>query len=238
MAACSWQCLWQSGVWQALVLSLKVAACACLLDMLLGALLGYLLARRRFVGRELLDSLLTLPLVLPPTVLGYYLLVLLGREGVFGQWLAQFGIRLVFSWQGAVLAAAVVCLPLMVKAARQAFETVPQAYEQAAQALGVDGWARFCRITLPLAWRGLLSGVLLVFARALGEFGATLMIAGAIPGQTQTLSLAVYEAVQAGRDDLAQLLVLLLSLCAVLVLLALGWLGRTSQARAYVQGGL
>jgi molybdate transport system permease protein len=209
--------------WPALALSLKVAGCATLIDLLLGVAAGFLLARRRFPGRELLDTLLTLPMVMPPTVLGYYLLVLIGRHGWLGAWLHErFGINLIFTWQGAVLAAAVVIFPLVFKPARAAFEAVDGQLEQAARVLGVSEAALFFRVTLPLAWRGILAGLLLGFARALGEFGATLMVAGSIPGRTQTLSIAVYEAVQAGQDDTANLLVLLTSFVCIAVLLTAG----------------
>jgi len=211
------------NAWSALALSLKVAGCATLIDLVLGVAAGFLLARRRFPGRELLDTLLTLPMVMPPTVLGYYLLVLIGRHGWLGAWLQdRFGINLIFTWQGAVIAAAVVIFPLVFKPARAAFEAVDGQLEQAARVLGVSEMALFFRVTLPLAWRGILAGLLLGFARALGEFGATLMVAGSIPGRTQTLSIAVYEAVQAGQDDTANLMVLLTSFVCVAVLLTAG----------------
>ena len=209
--------------WIALALSLKVAGFATAITLVLGTATGFLLARLRFPGRDLLDTLLTLPMVLPPTVLGYYLLVLLGRRSTFGAWLQDtFGISLIFTWQGAVIAAAVVAFPLVFKPARAAFENVDGQLENAARVLGVSELAIFFRVTLPLAWRGILAGVLLAFARALGEFGATLMVAGSIPGKTQTLSIAVYEAVQAGQDELANTLVLITSLVCVTVLLAAG----------------
>ncbi len=211
------------SAWIALALSLKVALWATGLDLVLGVAAGFALARWRFPGRELVDSILLLPMVLPPTVLGYYLLVVIGRRGWLGGWLErEFGIHLIFTWQGAVLAATVVAFPFVCKSARAAFETVDVQFEEAAKVLGLAGPAIFFRITLPLAWRGILAGVLLAFARALGEFGATLMVAGSIPGKTQTLSIAVYEAVQAGQDDLANLLVLLTSVTCVAVLLLAG----------------
>ncbi|MCB1630976.1 MAG: molybdate ABC transporter permease subunit [Pseudomonadales bacterium] len=211
------------AAWTPLALSLKVAGWATLIDLLLGVAVGFVLARTRFAGRDLLDSLLTLPMVMPPTVLGYYLLVLVGRRGWFGGWLHEhLGIDLVFTWQGAVIAAAIVAFPLVFKPARAAFEAVDGQLEQAARVLGVSEAAVFFRVTLPLAWRGILAGVLLAFARALGEFGATLMVAGSIPGKTQTLSIAVYEAVQAGDDATANALVVITSLVCVLVLLGAG----------------
>ncbi len=166
--------------------------------------------------------MLTLPLVLPPTVLGYYLLVLVGRRGVFGEWLARLGIELVFTWQGAVLASTIVAFPLVLKSARAAFEGVDHQLENAARVLGVPEAGIFFRVTLPLAARGIIAGVLLAFARALGEFGATLMIAGNLPGRTQTLSVAIYEAVQAGDDNTANLLVLVTSVTCVLLLVVAG----------------
>jgi molybdate transport system permease protein len=205
--------------WIALRLSLKVACWATLLALIFGMAFGYLLARKRFPGRELLDAVLTLPMVMPPTVLGYYLLVVIGREGVIGAWLQRhFGINLIFTWQAAVIAAAVVAFPLVLKGARAAFETVDAQLEQAAKVLGVSSFGVFLRVTLPLAWRGVLGGTLLAFARSMGEFGATLMVAGSIPGKTQTLSIAVYEAVQAGQDDTANLLVIITSVVCITVL--------------------
>ena len=216
--------------WTALALSLKVAAWATALNLLLGIGTGYLLARARFPGRDLLDAILTLPMVMPPTVLGYYLLVLLGRRGTLGIWLQEhFGINLIFTWQGAVIAATIVAFPLVLKAARAAFEGVDPQLERAARVLGLGEWAVFFRVSLPMAWNGILAGVLLAFARALGEFGATLMVAGSIPGKTQTLSIAVYEAVQAGQDSVANTLVLITSITCVAVLLAAG---RLSQVRS------
>ena len=209
--------------WTALALSLKVACWATAIALVLGVAVGFLLARRRFPGRELLDTILTLPMVMPPTVLGYYLLVLLGRKGWIGQSLQDwFGINLIFTWQGAVIAAAIVAFPLVFKPARAAFETVDGRLEDAARVLGISEAAVFLRVTLPLAWRGILAGALLAFARAMGEFGATLMVAGSIPGRTQTLSIAVYEAVQAGQDDIANTLVLITSAVCIAVLLTAG----------------
>ena len=209
--------------WTALALSLKVAGWATALNLVLGVAVGLLLARGRFPGRDLLDTVLTLPMVMPPTVLGYYLLVLIGRHGKLGAWLHEtFGINLIFTWQGAVIAATIVSFPLVFKPARAAFEAVDGQLEQAARVLGIPEAAVFFRVTLPLAWRSILAGVLLAFARALGEFGATLMVAGSIPGKTQTLSVAVYEAVQAGQDDTANLLVLTTSVVCIAVLLGAG----------------
>jgi molybdate transport system permease protein len=209
--------------WIPLTLTLKVAFWATAINLVLGVAAGFALARLRFPGRELLDAALTLPMVMPPTVLGYYLLVLIGSQGVVGAFLLEhFGIRLVFTWQAAVIAAAVVAFPLVFKAARAAFENVEPQLEDAARTLGIGEWGVFFRVSLPLAWRGILAGLLLSFARALGEFGATLMVAGSIVGQTQTLSIAVYEAVQAGQDATAHFLVAVTSLTCLAVLLSAG----------------
>ena len=211
--------------WVALALTLKVAGWATAINLVLGVAVGYALSRLRFRGRDVIDAVLTLPMVLPPTVLGYYLLVLLGRHGAIGQWLQQnLGIQLIFTWQGAVIAASVVAFPLVFKAARASFENVEPSLEQAARVLGLSEAAVFFRITLPLAWRGILSGTLLAFARATGEFGATLMVAGSIVGDTQTLSIAVYEAVQAGQDQTANFLVLVTSVSCLALLLSAGYL--------------
>ncbi len=212
-----------SEAWVALALTLKVAGWATAINLVLGVGVGYALARWRFAGRDLLDAALTLPMVMPPTVLGYYLLVVIGSQGVIGAWLLQtFGIRLIFTWQAAVIAATIVAFPLVFKAARAAFEQVDPQLEDAARTLGLGEWGVFFRVSLPLAWRGILAGLLLSFARALGEFGATLMVAGSIVGQTQTLSIAVYEAVQAGQDDTANFLVAVTSLVCLSVLLSAG----------------
>lgn len=209
-------------VWTPLLLSLKVAGLATLANMMLGVAAAYGLSRWRSPLRDFIDSVLTLPLVLPPTVLGYYLLVLFGRRGAFGAWLEGMGIQLVFTWQGAVVASTVVAFPLVLKAARAAFENVDHQLENAARVLGVTEAGVFFRVSLPLATKGITAGVLLAFARALGEFGATLMVAGNLPGRTQTLSVAIYEAVQAGDDGAATMLVVITSITCVVVLMLAG----------------
>lgn len=204
-----------------LLLTLRVALLATMLAFVVGVGGGFALARGAFFGRETLDAVLTLPLVLPPTVLGYYLIVIVGSNGVVGRWIeTHLGVSLIFTWQGAVIAAAVVSFPLILKAARAAFEGVEKNVENAARTLGQPEFVVFLRVTLPLAWRGVLAGTLLALARAMGEFGATLMVAGNIPGRTQTLSLAVYDAVQAGNDGLAANLVLITSATCVALLVA------------------
>jgi len=204
-----------------LLLTLKVAAWATLLAALAGVIAGGLLAKFDFAGRDIVDAILLLPMVMPPTVLGYYLLVVLGRRSGLGHWLDQnLGIELVFTWQGAAIAAAVVAFPLVFKAARAAFEGVDPDLERAGRTLGYTEIALFTRVTFPLAWRGIAAGTMLAFARAMGEFGATLMVAGNIPGHTQTMSIAIYEAVYAGDDALANYLVVIASAACVVLLVA------------------
>ena len=203
------------------MLTLKVATAATLVVLVFGVSWAYLFGRFRFRGSQILDAVLTLPMVMPPTVLGYYLLVVIRRRGWIREWLEKtFGIRLIFTWQGAVIASALVTFPLVFKAARAALESVDHHLESAARVLGSNEAKVFFRVILPLAWRGILAGTMLAFARAMGEFGATLMIAASIPGKTQTVSIAIYEAVQAGQDELANFLVLLSSLVCIIVLIA------------------
>ena len=207
--------------WFPLWLSLRVAAVATLVSLALGLWIAYLLANRRFRGKELLDALVTLPLVLPPTVLGYYLLVVLGRSSPLGhvyEW--AFGSPLVFTWQAAVVASTLHAIPLLVKSARAAFETVDRSYEKAARNLGASDWRVFWRVTLPLSRRAVIAATVLAFARALGDFGATLMIAGDIPGRTQTAAIAIYDAVEGGDTVVARVMVLVLSLMAMAIVYA------------------
>jgi len=210
----------------ALVLSLRVAVLATVVNALVGVPLAYLLARRRFTGRALLDLLVTLPLVLPPTVTGYYLIVLLGRRGWLGAPLyAATGWTIAFTWYAAVVAATVMALPLLVRTARAAIESVDRDLEQAAYTLGRSEWRTALEVTLPLARNGILAGLVLAFARALGEFGATLMLAGNIPGKTATVPLAIYTAVQTGEQSTVLVLVAILTALSCVVLVAAGRLG-------------
>jgi molybdate transport system permease protein len=205
--------------WFPLILSLKVATVATLLALVAGVTLGWLFARTRFPGRTLLEPVFMLPLVLPPTVLGYGILVVAGRRSPLGAWLREnFDYTIIFSWHGAVVASAVVALPLVMKGAGAAFAGVDRDLEAAASTLRQSRLAVFLRVTLPLAWPGILAGSLLAFARAMGEFGASLMVAGSIPKQTQTLSMAIYDSVQAGQDDQALLLVVVTSLVSIAIL--------------------
>jgi molybdate transport system permease protein len=210
----------------ALALSLRVAVLATVVNALVGVPLAYLLARRRFAGRALLDLLVTLPLVLPPTVTGYYLIVLLGRRGWLGAPLyAATGWTIAFTWYAAVVAATVMALPLLVRTARAAIESVDRDLEKAAYTLGRSEWRTALEVTLPLARNGILAGLVLAFARALGEFGATLMLAGNIPGKTATVPLAIYTAVQTGEQSTVLVLVAILTALSCVVLVAAGRLG-------------
>lgn len=199
-------------IWEPLKLSLLVVTVATAIIATLGLALGLLLAKGRFYGQELLASCFTLPLVLPPTVSGYYLIVLLGRHGLIGEPVYKLtGWSVAFTWQAAVIAAIVLALPLMVLSARAAIEGVNPQFEIASYTLGKSWLETFFLITLPLARRGILAGIVLSFTRALGEFGATFMLAGNIPGKTQTMPLAIYEAVISGDDKRAQILAVILT---------------------------
>lgn len=207
--------------WFPLWLSLRVAALSTLFSAAAGIGIAWVLANRNFRGKEWLDALVTLPLVLPPTVLGYYLLVLLGRDSLPGRvYEAVFGAPLVFTWQAAVVAALFHSLPLLAKSARAALESVDRDYERAARTLGASEARLFWSVTLPLARRSILAAIALAFARALGDFGVTIMLAGNIPGRTQTVAVAIYDAVEAGNGAAARALVLAISAIA-LALLAL-----------------
>lgn len=213
--------------WFPIKLSFAVATAATIIALIAGSALAWLLARKRFPGRNLLDSVITLPLVLPPTVLGYYLLTVLGTRSGLGRFLyEQFGIRLTFTVGAAIMAATIHALPLVTKSLRAAFEGVDTQLEAAAKTLGLNNRLVFFRITLPLASRGVLAATALAFARALGDFGVTIMIAGNIPGRTQTASVAIYDAIQAGRDNEAFTLAVIVSLIAVVMLYFINRFGR------------
>ncbi len=204
-----------------LYLTIKVSITATVLVALVGICLALLLARRDFPGKYVLDVLIMQPLVIPPTVLGYYLLTILGHSSPIGHFLEDtMGLELVFTWKGAVVAAFLSALPLFVKPVRAAMEGVGREYEDAARLLGKTEFQVFRTITLPLAWRGIAAGTVMAFARATGEFGATLMVAGNIPGVTRTLPLAIYDAVQMGDNHTANVLVLIVTLFSFMVLYA------------------
>ncbi|WP_406660490.1 molybdate ABC transporter permease subunit [Methanolobus sp. ZRKC3] len=207
----------QEQIWFPLIITLKIATLSTLVVAFAGITISYILARRDFRGKWLADVLVTLPLVLPPTVTGYLLVLLLGKNGVFGQPLFGLtGISLLFTWQAAVIAAFVVSLPLMVKTTTAAIEAVDRDLEYAAFTLGRSELETALFITLPLAKKGILAGLVLSFARAVGEFGATLMVAGNIPGKTNTMSISIYGAFQAGNNELANLLVVILVFMSLL----------------------
>jgi len=197
--------------WDALALSVKVACWCAVFVAAPGILCGWLLARRDFPGKTLFDGVIHAPLVLPPVVTGYLLLLLLGPHGPLGSWLeANFGLRVAFTWLGAVVASAVVSFPLMVRAVRLAVELVDPRLEEAATTLGAGSWRRFRTITLPLALPGVLTGLILTFARSLGEFGATITLAGSMAGETRTLPLTVFTLIEIpGAEGSAMRLVLI-----------------------------
>jgi molybdate transport system permease protein len=214
-------------------LSLRVASVATIVIVAVGMPLALLLARTRFPGRSLVAGILVLPLVLPPSVMGFYLLQLLGRRSIFGHFLEHtFGITLVFHWSGAVVASAVAAFPLFLLPARGAFEAIDPGLEDVARLLGRNELSVFWSVTFPLARRGLAAGVVLAFARALGDFGATLMVAGNIPGLTQTAALAIYDAVQVNETQRAGWLTFWISLVSILALLVVQ---RTLPARGMLQ---
>jgi molybdate transport system permease protein len=205
--------------WQALILSLELAAVTLLILLPSGILLARWLAFNQFKGKSLIEAAVVLPLVLPPTVLGYYLLVSLGGSSVIGQWAQDaFGIQLTFNFLGLVIASVVFNIPFMVQPVQRAFEAIPQDLSEAAAVSGLTAWQTFLRVELPLAWPGVLSASVLTFVHTLGEFGVVLMMGGSIPGETKTIAIAIYDRVQAfdlqGADQMA-LLLLIFSLVAV-----------------------
>jgi len=204
-------------------LSLKVSLIASCFVFVVGLATARITARNVFAGKDVVESLFMLPMVLPPTVLGYGLLVLIGKRSALGGLLMDMGIQLIFTWWAAVLASAVVAFPLMYQSAKAAFTSIDLSLEHAARTLGSGEFRIFFHITLPLAWPGILAGLILSFARALGEFGATLMVAGNIPGKTQTIPLAIYSAVETGDNEIAQKLVLVITLVSFLTVF---WLNR------------
>jgi molybdate transport system permease protein len=215
--------------WHAFLISLAVTGVATLIVVIAGTGAGLVIARLRFPGVQLFEAILMLPLVLPPTVVGYYLLRFLGTGGPVE---AVFGVNVVFTWVAAVVASAVVALPLMVMAAKAGIRGVDPAFENAARTLGSSEAGVFFRVTLPLARRGLIAGTVLAAARALGEFGATLMVAGNIPGRTQTLPLFIYDAVQNQNYGVVNLVVLLLTGLGLVAFIVVGRLesaGRRSR---------
>ncbi|WP_159566571.1 molybdate ABC transporter permease subunit [Budvicia diplopodorum] len=218
---------------QALLLSLKVAGVAVAFSLPLGIFVAWILARCSFAGKALVDSIIHLPLVLPPVVIGYLLLIGMGKRGVIGEWLYQwFGFSFTFSWRGAALASAVIAFPLMVRAIRLALEAVDLKLEQAARTLGAGFWRVLFTVTLPLSFPGILAGVVLAFARSLGEFGATITFVSNIPGETRTIPLAMYTLIETpgAEGDAARLCAIAILLSLVSLLLS-EWLARWSRRR-------
>ncbi len=219
--------------WEALRLSLRVAVVAVLFSLPLGVVAAWVLARRQFVGKELLNGLIHLPMIVPPVVIGYVLLIVLGRRGAVGGWLFDtFGISFAFNWKGAAVAAAVMAFPLMVRAIRLSMEAVDERLEDAARTLGANPFWVFVTITLPLVLPGILTGAILAFARSLGEFGATITFVANIPGETRTLPLALYTLTQTpGGEDAALRLIAISVVLALAALIASEALARRVAAR-------
>lgn len=218
------------AVWHPVLLSAKVALISVGIVTCVGLPLARLLARRAFPGKDVLEALITLPLVLPPSVVGYGLLIIIGKNGPLGKTLAELDIQIIFTWWAAVLASTVVSFPLMYQSAKAAFTSVDVNFEKAARTLGANELRIFYTITLPLAWPGIVAGLVLAFARALGEFGATLMVAGNIPGQTQTIPLAIYFAVESGDNSTAQTLVAIITLFSFIVIF---WVNRWTKGKQH-----
>ncbi len=217
----------------ALLLSLKVSSVAVAFSLPLGILCAWLLSRVEFPGKSLLDSLIHLPLVLPPVVVGYLLLVAMGRQGIVGRWLYEwFGLSFSFSWQGAALAAAVVAFPLLVRAIRLSLDAVDSKLELAARTLGANPLKVFFTITLPLTLPGIIAGTILAFARCIGEFGATITFVSNIPDETRTLPLAMFTFIETpGAENEAARLCIIAIVVALLALLTSEWMTRTAQKR-------
>lgn len=215
-----------------LLLSLKVAALSTSFVFVIGLLLARLMTRRSFFGKHLLESLFVLPLVLPPTVVGFGLLLLFGKNGWIGKLLAELGIQVVFTLTGAVIASIVVSFPLMYQSAVAAFTGIDRRLEDAARTLGASEWRLFWTVSFPLAWPGLLAGFVLSFARGLGEFGATLMLAGYIPGKTDTLPVAIYFAVEAGQMDKALFWVIIIVSLGMGTTFWLNWWSRRNHKQS------
>ncbi|MCG3088788.1 molybdate ABC transporter permease subunit [Sporosarcina cyprini] len=215
-----------------LILSLKVAAISTTIVFVTGIFFAHLFARKQFFGKSLIESFFLLPLVLPPTVVGFGLLLLFGKNGWLGKWLLEwFDVQIVFSWIGAVIASIVVSFPLMYQSAAAAFENVDGRLENAARTMGASNWRVFWTIAFPLAWPGLLAGLVLSFARGLGEFGATLMLAGYIPGKTDTIPMAIYFAVESGHMEKATFWVIIIVALGFSTITWLNWWSKRNMRR-------
>lgn len=216
-----------------ILISLKIASIATLCTLVLGVLAAYIFVKYEFKGKDFLEVLLTLPMVLPPSVTGYGLLLTIGKRGPIGSFLLEnFGVSLIFTWIAGCIAATVVSLPLMYQSAKSAFMAVEPYYENAGRTLGANEWRVFSKITLPLAWPGIISGIVLSFARALGEFGATMMVAGNIPGKTETIPLSIYYAVEAGNIEKANTLMgIVIAFSFILIFSLNRWLKNKKYSR-------
>lgn len=216
-----------------ILISLKIASIATVSTFILGISIAYVFTKHEFRGKDLLEVLVTLPMVLPPSVTGYGLLILIGKRGFIGRFLLEnFGVSLVFTWIAGCIAATVVSLPLMYQSAKSALMGVDHSYENAARTLGASEWKVFRKVTLPLAWPGVVSGVVLSFARALGEFGATLMVAGNIPGKTETIPLSIYYAVESGNTEKANTLMAIVVAFSFILIFSLNrWLKKKKYSR-------
>ena len=214
-------------MWEPLLLSIQVAGTAAIIALIGGVTIAAILSRWRNPIAGILDAFVTLPMILPPTVLGYFLLVFWGAHSPVGEFFEQIGLPLIFTWRGAAMAASVVALPLVTLSSKAAFDAVDPNLRDVARTLGRSEISIFLSIILPLGWRGILSGGVLAFARALGEFGATLMVAGNIPGKTQTLPIAIYDAVQSGNQAEANVLAFGLTLTAIILIMLIRQVGRT-----------
>ena len=220
--------------WTAVLLSLRVALAATAVSLPFGIAIAWLLARKNFYGKTLLNAVIYLPLVLPPVVTGYLLLIAFGRKGVFGEALANLGVVFAFRWTGAALACGVMAFPLMVGAIRLSIEAVDRKFEDAAATLGANRAWTIATVTLPLALPGIVAGAVLAFARALGEFGATITFVSNIPGETQTISAAIYTLTQVpGGDAQAFKLVIVAVVISLVALIVSEWFGRRAGARAH-----
>lgn len=210
-----------------LYLSFRVAFTATIISLIIGLPIAYFLSRGRGKTVDFIDTFTNLPVVLPPTVLGYYLLVLLGRQSPIGRFMENtFNTMIVFTPAGAVIAASVVSIPYLIKSAKTAFLEINEDYLNAARLLGRNEFSVFCTVVMPIAWRGILAGITMSFARALGDFGTTLMVSGSIPGKTMTMPIAIYDALQAGNTHMANLLVLIMTSIAIIVLFTINILER------------
>lgn len=213
-------------MWSPIILSLKIALIATIFSFTLGIFFAYIINKKHIRGKSFLETLLILPMILPPSVTGYFLLIALGKRGLIGSFFIDyFDFQIVFTWMGAAVAACIVSLPLMYQNVKAAFINLDPIYEQAGRTLGSSELKVFFTIVIPLSWPGIISGTVLAFARAMGEFGATLMIAGNIPGKTQTIPTAIYYAVESGKIELANSLVLIMTLFSFILIFSLNlWL--------------